>query len=590
MSTQVSDRPVVGNDATASPTVPMLDKQFPSLWMHVGLLAIALFVVFAVVQPHQPSISDEGAALAQVDALNSGRGWLMPHPFPALTTVGAAFPIDLSLRRTGTDDYAPLAKHPLYAMLLAGPYRVAGVPATIAVSVLGTLAAAVAAALIARRIDGRADRVALWLTGAATPLFYDGYLLIAHSLAAAMLGFAVLLLVSRRRRGRSIAVLGGLLCVLAAQLLRNEAVLLGGALSVALVFAGVRFVLLRRDIWIGIAVACTTVFGYRLDALWQGHVVGGAAQTFSIARHGSFMVERWRGVVNAFLRLPDVAPVPRLLLMATFASSVAAALCARRTARHPYVGRFAVGAALCATTAFVLAPPTLVPAMVLTAPVMFAGLLLVDRSLWAEPAAVVVGVTAAIFTLAVVATQYSDAGSAWGGRYFAVGLVLVTPLAAVGLARAHASLPVERRRSALVGAIGVSVALAAMAASSLLADHRFAAATQQAVAAATAGALPGDGDPRPVVIAGDRAFGRLLWPLVRDQRWVTDEGDLTPVASGMRNAGIQMLTVITPRPQQAIDQLAPWYVATNGVNRVSIDVPFGRRVTLDVGVVTFTAR
>ncbi len=589
MSTQVSERPVVGDDGPESPALLAFFKQWSSLWIHVGALAIALFLVFAVVRPGQPSISDEGAALAQIDALNSGRGWLMPHPFPALTTVGAAFPIDLSLRRPGTDDYAPLAKHPLYSMLLVGPYREGGVPATIAVSVFGTLAAALAAALIARRIDRRADRVALWLTGAATPLFYDGYLVLAHSLAAALLGFAVLMLVSRRRRGRSIAVLGGLLCLLAAQLLRNEAVLFGGALCIAFAFAGLRRGS-RRDTWIGLAVACTTVFGYRLDALWQGHTVGGASQTFSIARHGSFVVERWHGLVNAFLRLPDIAPAPRLLLMATLASAAAAARCARRPARHAYVGRLAVSAALCATAAFVLAPHTLVPAMVLTAPVMFAGLLLIDRSFWAEPAAVVAAVTATLFAIAVAATQYGDAGSAWGGRYFAVGLPMVTPLAAVGLSRAYASLPVATRRSALVGTIGVSFALAAMASSSLLADHRFAAATQQAVAVATAGAAPGDGDPRPVVIAGDRAFGRLLWPLVRDQRWVTDEGNLAPVASGMRNAGIRMLTVITPRPKQAIDQLAPWYVATNGVTRVSVDVPFGRRVTLDVGVVTFTAR
>ena len=60
-------------------------------------------------------------------------------------------------------------------------------------------------------------------------------------------------------------------------------------------------------------------------------------------------------------------------------------------------------------------------------------------------------------------------------------------------------------------------------------------------------------------------------------------------ASRLRAAGVRRLVVITPDPQRVIEQLRPWYDAPDGVDRVSVMVPFGRRVTLAVAVVTFDA-
>ena len=553
-------------------------------------------VVLGLVRPYEPSISDEGAALAQVHLLEQRGGWFLAHPLPGIDPTGSAFAIDLSSQRAGTLEFAPLAKHPAYPLLLVLPYRLGGVAAAFAVSLAGTLLAAVAAALLARRIDPRAATLTLWVTGAATPLFNDSYLLIAHTLGAAAVGFAVLCLTSDKRR-HALAVATGLTLLLGAQLVRNEAVLFGAALGVVLVARGVRgtaggarAATAHGDLVRGGAVLVVSAVGYVLDAFLRSLVVGSDAAPFSIPGDGGLLAQRWRGFVKVLVGAPDGSAWLRMLLVATLVFAVFGA-CRRGTEAHRSRAGWSFAAAgACACAAFVVDPGHLVPGLLLASPVLLVGLVMLDRAVVRRPMPALLAATALLFTLAVFATQYSDAGNAWGGRFLAVGLPVVTPLASIGLIGGLRSLPRASRRLATVGVVSMVVAMGAMAIASLVTDRRFTESMRTTVAAVTARSAPGDGDPRPVVLAGERASGRLLWSLAIEQRWLTSrDDDVALHASRLRAAGVRRLVVITPNPQRVIEQLRPWYDAPDGVDRVSVMVPFGRRVTLAVAVVTFDA-
>ena len=589
--------PSVMATSRATPTsrgrVPRAGRR--SLGFHALLLGGCLAVGLGLVRPYEPSISDEGAVLAQVHLLEQGGGWFLAHPLPGIDPTGSAFAVDLSSQRAGTLEFAPMAKHPVYPLLLVLPYRLGGVAAALAVSLVGTLLAAVAAALLARRIDPRAATLTLWITGAATPLFNDSYLLIAHTLGAAAVGFAVLCLTSDKRRP-VFAVATGLTLLLCAQLVRNEAVLFGAAFGVVLVARGVRGVrgargdTARGDLVRGGAVLVVSALGYLLDAFVRSLVVGSDAAPFSIAGDGGLLAQRWRGFVKVLVGAPDGSAWLRMLLVATLVFAVFGARRRGTEAQRSRAGWSFAAAGACACAAFVVDPGHLVPGLLLASPVLLVGLVMLDRAVVRRPMPALLAATALLFTLAVFATQYSDAGNAWGGRFLAVGLPVVTPLASIGLIGGLRSLPRASRRLATVGVVAMVVAMGAMAIASLVTDHRFTESMRTTVAAVTARRAPGDGDPRPVVLAGDRATGRLLWSLAIEQRWLTArDDDVVLHASRLRAAGVRRLVVITADPQRVIEQLRPWYDAPDGVDRVSVMVPFGRRVTLAVAVVTFDA-
>jgi hypothetical protein len=574
------------------------------LWAHAIALAVVLLVGCAVTRPSWPSISDEGAALAQVDSLAAGDGWLTEHPYPAVDPNATAFPIDLSSHEAGTDLYAPLAKHPLYATLLVLPYRLGGVAGTFLVSVAGTVLAALAAALLGRRIEPRVDRLTLWLTGLATPLLYDSYLVIAHTLGAACVGFAVLLLTRPKSRTspsgrRRLAIAGGLVFLVLAELLRNEAVLLGLALSAAFVLCARRGSR-RRGYGLGAAVFAATVFGYRLDAALLSVAVGKESAPFTIASQGDLVTQRWVGFFNSTLRLPDSTGVGRLLLAASAVLVIlAASRCARRDG-DPRVASLFAAAALCAAAAYVTNPGDMVFGLVFAAPVLIAGWVMLDRATLHRALPSLLAVTGLLFALAVFATQYADAGNAWGGRYLAVGLPVVTPLAAVGIFRGLQNLPRSSRTVSTLAMAVIVVALAAGAVTSLYEEHVYVSAVQQLTVDATrddagtgapSSAAPGDGDPRPVVLATEKAFGRLLWSRVREERWLTATGDDVPVfAHRLRDAGVRRLVVVTADPALVIAQLEPWYSTSDGAQRVKVSFPLRRDAAPQPAVIVFIAR
>ena len=102
------------------------------------------------------------------------------------------------------------------------------------VALLGALAAAGAAWLLATELVPARGAAAFWLV-AASPAVANGYLLWAHSLSAALGGLAIAAAVRLARRGATPALVAGLAAALAAgALLRSEAVLFALVVAAAL--------------------------------------------------------------------------------------------------------------------------------------------------------------------------------------------------------------------------------------------------------------------------------------------------------------------------------------------------------------------
>ncbi len=206
------------------------------LWVHAAALAVVLVVSLLAIGPHVAFSSDEGVAVIQARMLRDGHGWLYRYPLASMDPRGDARPFEHG--DLGSMGVAPYAKHPTYPLLLAGFDLIGGFWAMLGVGLAGTVAAAGLGALIVRRLDPRLDRTVLWLLGLGSPLFFDGFVVLAHTLAAAAVAGAVLAALTalgpRRTRARRAAAVAGLAAgLVVASLLRTEAIFVGPALAVA---------------------------------------------------------------------------------------------------------------------------------------------------------------------------------------------------------------------------------------------------------------------------------------------------------------------------------------------------------------------
>ena len=538
--------------STRSPATDLPPTRWGRLWrrplgVHVLALTALLLVGFLLVRPDVPFSADEGAALRQATMLADGEGWTSPHPFPEVDPEGVAFPLSLS-HRAG-DEFSPFAKHPTYAVVLSGLDRVAGPLAMPLLSVAGTILAALAGALVARRIDDRLTRPTLWLLGLASPLLFDGYLVIAHTLGAA-LATAALLVVLDARKGTlgPLRLLGLAAAVAVAALLRNEAVIYGVALGVVALAVAVRH--RSRPLGTaGLVAAGTAVLTYRLEPTLVDWALDGRAVTeaFSVASRGNPLAERAQGLAVTWL-LPsygnfDLADITlAAMVLAVVATAVAA-----RTKPEDAAGirLFAAVAALAAVARLVVGDAVVVPGLLMAFPLLPAGMVLLRRSDLRHDVIGPCVAVFAVFALGVIATQYADGGSGeWGGRYFALGLPTIVPVVVFTLTRAGQRLDRDTRRWVLGAAAVMCLALSVLALTSLR-EGRSRTATLVTAAVAEAEAVPSADGGLPVIVTTHNAVGRWAWEHQDEARWlrVADE-PLEPFVRRLGDLGVGQFVVV----------------------------------------------
>ena len=547
------------------------------LWLHAAALAFVLVAVMPIVGTRGFFSADEGVAVAQAHLLSEGEGWTTSHPFPAADPSGDAFPLELVQRRG--DAYAPFVKHPLYAVLLAGADKVGGRNAMVLLSVIGTWCAAAIGALIARRLDAR-NGVAiatLWLIGVASPLFFDSYVLIAHTLGAASAALAGLAVVRLIEASRSRVAYAAVLAVamFVCVLLRTEAQLLAIGLAVGLLVVARR----SRDWSIAMVALVPLVAGGAarvLEGRWVTRIMGGpptdVAQLGNVSRGG--FADQVRGFVITYV-LPAYRPSIGALLTVFLGTMIvfAGVVIIREPddRKGPFVflgGAIAIG----------LARATLgsdpIPGLLIAFPALVLVVVAAPwRPLWRDERVTALVVSSSTFALLVLATQFSTGGSGeWGGRYFAIGLPLIVPVVTLGLAslldRVSAA---DRRKVALL--FGVALALfGVLAVRALRQAHEDGNAVVAGITTTANDTPPGDGG-RPVVVSTNGAIVRYAVDELDDGRWLTMKFEnMGPYTDRFRQLGVDAFTFVTTdrdtvdrvpgyRPTSVTEPVGGWFVA-----------------------------
>jgi hypothetical protein len=507
--------------------------------------------------------ADEGAVIAQAERLERGDGWTMPNSFPAADPEGEAFPFELS-SRTG-DEYATFSKHPAYPVVLAAADRAGGRTAMVLLSVAGTVVAAVVTALLARRLDPGLAVPALWTVGIGSPLLFDGYVVIAHTLGAACAAGATLLVLRGLEERRWWWPAAGTAALLVAGvLLRTEMLFFGLALGVAVAVLTTRR---SAKTWaLAAAPAVSVIVGYALDRVLEGVVLqGGAATTVSVPKEPGGLVS---GRVIAFAitwLLPSYSldTGATLLLIVTVVSAVAVLLARRTPPERDGVRLFAVMAAVAAVARLALGGSA-VPGLLIAFPLLLSGALAVRRSTFTTTTAKVLALTFALFAAGVAATQYGNGGSGeWGGRYFAVGLPLIVPVLLLAMRDLGRRLDRTTARIGLASAVVVSLALGALAVVTLRDAHRD---TDKVVAALDAAAQQRpatDGGP-PVVLTSSGALARFAFPIVDRYRWLTVPPErLAEYAQRLHDLGVGPVTFVSRDADEDLVRLRGLYAVTD---------------------------
>ena len=290
-----------------------------------------------------------------------------------------------------------------------------------------------------------------------------------------------------------------------------------------------------------------------LERVWFAEVLGGAVSATSVgvpAAGDGFVRGRVDGFVMTWLT-PGYGGSP-VLVVTLLVMLGGLCWCALRVRTHPQdrtgILAGAAVAAAAAVVALAVAPTNVVPGLLLAFPVATAGMLALRRRLFASDSPghvgmAVAGATAALFTLAVLATQYAVGGSAeWGGRYFALVIPVVVPLLLAALRLEGRSLEPTVRKAVAAGLVVCSVALSVMAVTALRANHR----TKADLVARIEDAGRATGDQRPVVVTTSVGISRLAWPTFDDHRWLSvPKDDLATATGRLRDAGIDRFVLVT---------------------------------------------
>ncbi len=537
----------------ASPFEAPTEQRSPwrrSLTVHTLALAVVLLVIIPFVGTGAIVNADEGAALTEAKIVNASGQWGMANPSPVADPAGTWFPIHLSSEIGGK--WYPYTKHLAYPALISMLLDQGGLGSIFTVQALATATAAALAALMMRRLARRTSRPAslelwaLWAVGLGSPLFFDSYWVIAHSIATvgatlALLG--VMKALDEERLGL-LAIAVGLPI---AALFRSEGVLLGGALGMVLGVCWLHRRTVTRFVAGGVAVSATIGCYFGDAALERWAEQGSHTGSFAITESQSWISGRVPALVSTFVR-PQLADAPLLTALTLLIGlSVVVTWVALRRGLLDDRGlqTLAVATAALAVARLGLRH-TPIPGIVWAFPVGVAGLVSIRRRHIAVPAIAALLAVCAAFTFAVVATQYSVGASGdFGGRYLHLIVPTLVVVSVLGIDTAVRGQSQQLRR-ALIGSL-VVVALSVTATGALFlhrAHHNLQLAIGVIDRTAHAAVSPGT---RATVMSTVGPLGRYAWQHVLDDQYLTivEPADWSRAATALSNSGVRQLAIVT---------------------------------------------
>lgn len=549
------------------------------LWAHVVVLGAVLVLGFALTRPGVAYTSDEGAAILQARLLDQTGDWYYRYPLASIDPEDAARPFVRADQ--GEKGVAPYAKHPLYPLLLVAADRVGGSTAMGLLSVAGTLGAAGCAALLARRFGRGLERPVLWVVGVGSPLLFDSWLVLAHTLGAAAVGAAgVAAVIAFERRGpaRVLALVAVGVGVAAATAVRTE-----GAFVVAGLLVGGAIAVWRdRSRWptaAWVAVAAVGGAGVTLlaERAFFRSLLGAVTPGVADAPPASWLAGRSESFVATWLdpSYNGAAVGDAALSLAALALAVGA-IAARLKGRNTVAIVALTVATGCYAVRVAAGTPGAIPGLVLAFPIGWVGLWLVDRTLVATPTRAFVATTGAVMVAAILLTQYPRGGGVeWGGRYFAVALPLIAPVLVAAIANRARVLGFDAPLVKVGLAVGVVVTLL-LGVASVQAYRKVHGATDDVLAvmrvageeAGTSGGLD-----RPVVLSWNRLLPQIAYRDFDRYEWVVPDRDgLARYADRLAGLGVDRLVLVTPDSTVDLPELPGWRVVETPSGSTSLEV------------------
>lgn len=517
------------------------------LWPHAVLLAVLLVGLMPFLTNGYLAMVDESVYSYQAANLADG-SWTSARPLTDIDVDGWYGPL-IDSTVIG-DEWIPYARQPLYPVLLAPLYRLGGYTALIGLSVVGTWVAAIAAAAIARRIDRRAAIVALWVTGLGTPLLFDAYVAVGHSLAAALSGICALALLhsaglesatsesSRTPRQSWRWAAAAMASAVVLVLVRSEGALVVGAMAMTGVLLSIQFVDGRPRVqWkraaAAAAVGVAGVAAYFANSRWAAHLTSGAVGAGgSVPRITDPVAQAWNSLIRPWGTDTRNASTTMALALVCL---VLAALLLRLFPRRPLIG----SAVLCFGAAAAIARHAeavdQVSGLAATAPFLTFGLLLVGKPELSRPADRFLIGTGALTTVGILWFAYGEGGAAeWGGRFYHVLIPLLVPVAVVALFRFQSTIDSVGYRRLIAASLVIMTAASAVLSLRLLADNRN---LSRSIVRETM-ALSSEMAEPFVAIATVNSTGlsRLYWAEVRDGYQLLNGGNITSFAQLLTRA------------------------------------------------------
>lgn len=530
------------------------------LWHHALALGVLLAVIALVIGTSSAFVTDESFVVIQLDRIEDTGRWTMPHPLPEVDPEGAAFPLHNATRYR--DGYTLYGKHPLLIYLYLPIHRAFGLAGLVALSILGTIGAAVGGAALAERIRHGSGPLALWMVGAASPLFFDSFLIHAHTLAAALAALAVALALRAVEDRRLVHGLGAVGAALVTALLRTEGVFLAAALGVALGLAGLR---LHRSalLLLGAAVMSAAAVAPLLDRGWAELVAGSPAHLAeSFAQvPPSFVSDRLTSLAITLIQpgYQGIDTASILTLLGAVLLTVGA-WAVRRGPDDPGALLLpALGAGLLAVRA--LLGWGAVPGLLVAFCVGTTGLVLLGGSVWRASTTRLLMVACAAYAVAVALTQYRAAGhTEWGGRYFALALPLLGAVSAASLSQTFASWPRQRARAFQACLLIAAASLGVLAVRTVAGAHERNRDRTDSVLAVAASLPPTADGLAPVVVTEDDQVPRLARGRIDEVRFLhVPAPHVRTYLDRLAAAGVRDLLLVSMDPQASLRSLPPSY-------------------------------
>ncbi len=410
------------------------------LLAHTIALLVVLVAVFAFVDKTSIGFPDEGAYAAQAASLADRGTWIVPLVAPSIDPLGERSASTGSVIVKGGT--IPYARQPLYPLLLSLPLAIGGISGMMFVSLIGSWIAALASAGIATEIHPSLAIPTLWAVGIGSPILFDAYIVVGHSLVAATAAVATLALLRcwdvhsppRVRAGWTFtAILASALSVL----LRSEGVVVMGLLGLAaLVCSFERRRSHFRVDWFraatGIALTIAVIATYQINGRLAAEISEGAnTGGGDVHRITDPVRVAWVSLIRPWTGDNRNASAAMAFVVA---GSIAGPVLLRLLRYRPLLPVCIFIATAVGAVAHLFDTQDLISGLLAATPILPIGWLLLpvprrwSRTLW-----ILVG-TVVSSSCVIVWTSYADGGATeWGGRFLHILIPLAVPVAVLGI-------------------------------------------------------------------------------------------------------------------------------------------------------------